>query len=366
MAAKRETARREAPFFSIVMPVYGVEPYIASAVGDILNQSFEDWELILVDDCTKDASTQIAETVIDGDPRVKIVRHDKNQGLSAARNTGMAHSSGDYLWIPDPDDRYDHELLALVFESLNSHAVDLLIFGHTYDYYDERETFLYQDILALDPAFYPQQNELRTRVLALEQKTHLGYVWNKLYRLDRIVTQKLLFKDEAPLIEDILFNLEYLENISTMTICAATPYHYAKRMKANLTNAFVANYFELHRARIDSLKKLLERWGLFDSQARSVLGSLFGRYILSALERNCDIRKNMSHRDRISWCKTLFDDPLFDELIPCARAAASRSLSLCLFALRRKSALLCTAIGRGIHIVQSGALPVFTKIKSGR
>jgi glycosyltransferase involved in cell wall biosynthesis len=366
MATKRETAKRETPFFSIVMPVYGVEPYIADAVGDILNQSFENWELILVDDCTKDASIQIAETVIGDDPRIKIVKHDRNQGLSAARNTGMAHSFGSYLWIPDPDDRYDPALLALAFESLSSHAADLFIFGHTYDYYDEKETFLYQDILALDPAFYPQQSDLRMQVLALEQKTHLGYVWNKFYRLDHIVTQQLSFRDEVPLIEDILFNLDYLENISTMTICAATPYHYAKRMKANLTNAFVANYFELHRTRIDSLKKLLERWDLLDNQACSVLGSLFGRYILSALERNCDIRKNMSHRDRISWCKTLFDDPLFDELIPCARAASSKSLSLCLFALRRKSALLCTAIGRSIHIVQSGALPVFTKIKSGR
>jgi glycosyltransferase involved in cell wall biosynthesis len=361
MAAKHTT-----PFFSIVMPVYGVEAYITDAINDILNQDFEDWELIIVDDCSQDASIPVAESLLGDDPRTRIVRHDENRGLSAARNTGMRHASGRYLWIPDPDDRYDTDLLRMAFESLTACPTDLLLFGHSYDYYDESGALVRQDRLALAPSPCMQQNELRERTLALEQETHLGYVWNKMYRRDRVTAEGLLFQDDAPLIEDILFNVEYLRDASSMTVLAATPYHYASRRKANLTHAFVPNYFELHKTRIRSLKELLEYWNLLDDKARSVLGALFGRYILSALERNCDTRMGMSHQNRSAWCTTLFGDPLFIELIPYARATSSKSLSLCLSALRRKSTLLCTALGRLIYIVQRGFLSVFVRVKAGR
>ena len=84
---KTETGHN--PFFSIVMPVYQVERYISKAVKSIQGQTFSDWELIVVNDCTVDRSAAIAEKFAGIDHRIKIVYHEVNKGLSAARNTGI-------------------------------------------------------------------------------------------------------------------------------------------------------------------------------------------------------------------------------------------------------------------------------------
>lgn len=360
------TNESKRPFISIILPVYGVENYIADAINDIRSQSFDDWELIVVDDCTLDKSIDIAKSLIEDDPRVRFVAHQHNQGLSAARNTGMQYARGDYLWIPDPDDRFDVHLLYDAVQSLQNHPADLLLFGHTQEYFDADGNFLYQNKLSLDAKVFDRAEDLQRIVLELEKETHLGYVWNKLYRRDLIEDKQLTFLDEVPLIEDILFNVAYIENIATMNALATTPYHYAKRVKANLTNAFVPQYYEMHRKRIAALEGLFEKWSIFDHTARTTLGALYGRYILSSLERNCDSRASLSHEDRKNWCKNVFCDPLYNELIPYARAGTSIPLKLCLFALRKKSTALCLILGRVIHAVQTHALPLFTKLKSGR
>ena len=94
-----ENVGEDAPFFSIVMPCYGVEAYIGQALECILKQTERSWELIVVDDATPDASALIAERAAAGDARIRVVRHERNLGLSGARNTGISQARGEYVWI---------------------------------------------------------------------------------------------------------------------------------------------------------------------------------------------------------------------------------------------------------------------------
>ena len=94
-----------APFFSVVLPAYGSEPYLAAALGDLQDQLFTDWEAIVVNDCSPDGSLAIAQQFAAADARIRVVSHEVNRGLSAARNTGLAAARGRYVWFPDPDDR---------------------------------------------------------------------------------------------------------------------------------------------------------------------------------------------------------------------------------------------------------------------
>ncbi len=106
------------PYFSIVMPAYGVEKYIDRAIQSIQNQTFGNWEILVVDDCTKDGSGRIAEKYASEDSRIQVIRHEVNRGLSAARNTGTRAARGEYIWFMDPDDYVDHTLLAQVYASI--------------------------------------------------------------------------------------------------------------------------------------------------------------------------------------------------------------------------------------------------------
>lgn len=96
------------PKVSVIVPVYNVEKYIAETIDSVLSQTFSDFELIVVDDESKDSSIEICESF--PDPRIKIVRQ-KNRGLAGARNTGIRHAQGEYLAFLDSDDAWRSQKL---------------------------------------------------------------------------------------------------------------------------------------------------------------------------------------------------------------------------------------------------------------
>ena len=106
------------PVFSVVMPTYGAEKYIEKAIRSVQAQTFENWELLVIDDCTCDQSAEIACEIAKTDSRIRIVHHEINQGLSAARNTGIQEAVGEYIWFMDPDDWVEPELMQAVAASL--------------------------------------------------------------------------------------------------------------------------------------------------------------------------------------------------------------------------------------------------------
>lgn len=91
---------------------------MTDALLDLQDQLFTDWEAIAMNDCSPDDSLAVAQRFADADSRIRIVSHEENRGLSAARNTGLAAAYGRYVWFPDPDDRYDFTLLQSVYDSL--------------------------------------------------------------------------------------------------------------------------------------------------------------------------------------------------------------------------------------------------------
>lgn len=90
------------PRFSVIIPLYNKENYIAGTIASVLNQTFSDFELIIVNDCATDNSLEIAQTI--KDPRIQIIQHSVNKGLSASRNTGIKKAQSDFVAFLDADD----------------------------------------------------------------------------------------------------------------------------------------------------------------------------------------------------------------------------------------------------------------------
>jgi len=119
------------PKFTVVVPVYNVQDYIDECVNSILTQTFEDWELVLVDDGSPDNCPAICDAYAQKDKRVKVI-HKTNGGLSDARNCGLDNASGDYVVFMDSDDYWNQQN---AFERLNEQIElfnsDIVIFGCT-------------------------------------------------------------------------------------------------------------------------------------------------------------------------------------------------------------------------------------------
>ncbi len=353
------------PLFSVVMPSYGVEKYLAKAVDCIKKQTFSDWELVIVEDGSPDGTGRIADELALTDERILVVHHEKNKGLSQARNTGIDAAHGRYIWFMDPDDTVDTDLLKKVADSLKKNPAKLVVFGHIEEYYGDDGSFSYGHEVCPEAKSFANKKALREYVLQLERETIYGYAWNKVYDLDYI-REKGFRYETVRLIEDIVFNIQYCNDIESMNLLDFEPYHYAKRMTGSLTTKFVPDYYPLHRRRIQMLYDQQKYWGTDSKEARSLLGGLYGRYILSALERNCDPRSGMKGRDRRKFARKIFKDPLFKDLVMKAEAKDSRMLKLALKVLKTRSVLLSTAFGRSIHIVRSSLPMIYSKTKSGR
>ncbi|WP_458527031.1 glycosyltransferase family 2 protein [Onishia taeanensis] len=98
-----------APTFSVIMPVYNVEDFVTEAVASVLDQTCSDFELLIIDDCSPDASVALCQAF--NDPRLRIVRHRQNRGLAGARNTGIREARGRFLAFLDSDDRWHPDKL---------------------------------------------------------------------------------------------------------------------------------------------------------------------------------------------------------------------------------------------------------------
>lgn len=352
------------PFFSIVLPVYGVEAYITDALNDIVQQTYPDWELIVVDDASPDGSAVIAQRFADEDARIRVVHHKANQGLSGARNTGIDIAVGSYVWIPDPDDRYEHSFLESVYASLQENPAPVVMVGHTEEFFSQKGELLRSVDFSLDDAAYASAGAMRPQVISYEQATRYGYVWNKVYSRSFLQSLGIAF-ETVPLIEDIKFNVAVFQNLVALNVVGAPMYHYAKREGANLTNKFVPRYYELHHERVRLLYEQQKSWGLLNDETKAALGGILARYVLSALERNCEHQSGMNHAGRKQWCKECFADPLFCELIPCAQANGL-ALKACLPLLQSKSAAAALFAGRAIYFAKHLGGQLFAKLKATR
>lgn len=117
---------------SVIVPVYKVEDVLVRCLDSLCNQSLRDIEIILVDDASPDRCGEICEQYAAIDRRIKVFHHHENRGLSAARNTGIAHVSADYLMFVDSDDWVHKDFCRLPYECAVQHQVDLVMFDSQY------------------------------------------------------------------------------------------------------------------------------------------------------------------------------------------------------------------------------------------
>ena len=113
---------------SIIIPIYNLEKYLAECLNSCINQTLKNIEIICVNDCTPDNSRSIAENFAKRDTRIKIIDHEINKGLGAARNTGVKHANGEYIWFVDSDDFIAENACQLLYDTAKQHDVEVLCF----------------------------------------------------------------------------------------------------------------------------------------------------------------------------------------------------------------------------------------------
>ena len=132
------------PKISIIVPIYNVEKYLDKCVSSILNQTFTDFELLLVDDGSPDRCGEMCDEYAKKDSRVKVI-HRKNGGLSAARNSGIDAACGKYIGFIDSDDYIEENMYEHLYDVITKYDADIAC-GGIFDTYPTKTTLLYEPL----------------------------------------------------------------------------------------------------------------------------------------------------------------------------------------------------------------------------
>ena len=176
------------PQVSVIVPMYATEAYIASCLDSILAQSFGDFEVLCVDDCSPDQSASVVEDYARRDRRVRLLRHERNLGLGGARNTAIRAARGDYLASVDSDDRVRPQFLSTAVAAAEAHDADVVCFG--FDRVDSEGNVL--STSRPSPRLVESKNE-RVDVFGLTNPAF----WNKLWRRSLYVDNDIWFPNHV-------------------------------------------------------------------------------------------------------------------------------------------------------------------------
>lgn len=190
---------------SVIVPIYKSELWLDKCISSILNQSYKNLEIILVDDGSPDNSGKICDRYSELDKRVKVI-HQKNMGVSVARNSGLANSNGEYILFVDSDDWIEENMCELLINNIINKKSDLVVCGLNIT---KNGRILRKPTLVDDTFIIRSSEELYWNL----RKINLGPC-NKLYKKLFI---KKGFDISKSLGEDTIFVLEYMKNIKTIT-----------------------------------------------------------------------------------------------------------------------------------------------------
>lgn len=213
------------PTVSIIIPIYNVEPYIRQCLQSVMDQTLtEGIECILVDDCGQDKSIDIAQQMVDeykGNIDFRIIHHEKNIGLSAARNTGIREAKGEWLYFLDSDDWIIPECIELMMETIRKYPDTQIVFAGTTVSTGEHNWLDYTRKTL--PEYSKNKDWLQ---LSMLRRTDFGMTaWNKLISRTIIEKNKLLFQ-EGLIHEDELWNFQLAEHVTKAAFINSNTYFY--------------------------------------------------------------------------------------------------------------------------------------------
>ena len=211
-----------APTVSIIVPVYNAEKTIGRCIDSILGQQYTDFELLLVDDGSKDGSGAICDSYAMADSRVQVI-HKENTGVSDTRNIGISRARGVYLQFLDSDDWITPDATKLLVEAAGEHNCDLVI-SDFYRVVGERVSRKGD----IDEDRVLTREEYAAHMMEQPADFYYGVLWNKLYRRDIVESHRLRMDPELSWCEDFMFNLEYIRHAQRFYALQVPIYYYVK------------------------------------------------------------------------------------------------------------------------------------------
>lgn len=340
---------------SIITPVYRVEKYLPKCIDSILAQTFQDYELIIVDDGSPDSCGKIADDYAQKDARIRVI-HKANGGAPSARNAGIKIAKGDYFLFPDSDDwiepAYLHNMVMLAERS----RAEVVISGYTMEYYEQGRSQTYE--IVVEEKQFTTQEQVRKNLHHYFNNMMMAVPWNKLYKANYIREHNILFPDLKW--DDLHFNMDIIMDIQSVAISSSSGYHFFRsRQGSETTSVFDGMLYSKRKEQFEHILKVYQYWNMQDKDILSVIYGYYGARMVQCIQEIaiCD------QPDKSTLIRNILNDDL-SEVAFREGKIESKVLSMAAYPMRKKNVPCSFFIGKSMGLVKKYYASTFYKFKS--
>lgn len=345
---------------SIIMPVYNVEQYVAKAIESILEQTFTEFEFLIVDDGTKDKSGEICDEYAKKDSRITVI-HKENGGAPSARNTAIDMAKGKYVYFLDSDDWAEPTMLLDMYELAEEHQAQLVVCGYYIDtYYGEKHL---SEKIFVDDKVYTDAQAFREESYRYFDRNLLYTPWNKLYRLEELNRYKLRFPNT--LWDDFPFNLSYLEHVSRVVVSTNAYYHFIRARADSETSAYRADMYEKREEEHGWMLDLYKNWKITSEPTMEMVSRRYIERMVGCIANVTSSKCTLNGKERRREIKKMLHNDRVKEALRYAKPK-SLYMKLMLVPIRLKSTTLAWLESAVITFVKERNTKLFAKLKAGR
>ena len=343
------------PFFTIIIPIYNNISFISASIKSLLQQSFHDFEIILIDDGSTDGSYELCKKFLVNKSSITLL-HQPNSGAGSARNLGLEHAKGEYICFFDIDDKVRSDWLENIYKLVNQRFPELIV----YSYREINPALKTKTSLIFKDRFYENNDSIKeTYVSELSGvKFNNGFVWNKVYRRELLINKNIKFPS-LRIQQDEVFNHEVYKNANSLLTSSEILYDYYVYDKGNTRNSYIPERLKIFEEVKSSFFAIINYWQLKNS--------FLDLYIHSRFVRNSIYNRNpFSLKHYKSYIKNLISNYSLNEsalfLLDNSKEF-SRIEKLFLQAIAKKSILLFL-LADFSHISVSKAKALYHKMKN--
>lgn len=250
------------PGISVIVPLYQAERFVEQCVESVRQQTYTDWELLLIDDGSTDATPALCDRLAE-DPRIRVF-HKPNGGVSSARNLGLQEAAGQYIAFLDADDRFVPETLEIMWQLLDSTGADTAGCAH----WNLTPAGERAPELLLQAGVYDRQG-IREGIVypllgdRLTQPVFNGYIWRYLFSAQIIRSAEITF--EGAYLEDELFLMEYFCNAEKLAVTEQPLYEYLLNPNS-ATHKYMRDLMQVFGRFMERKEALAARYGLDEAR----------------------------------------------------------------------------------------------------
>lgn len=352
-----------APKVSIIIPAYNVDRYIGRCIESLQRQTFQDFELLVVDDGSTDRTGAVADKCAERDIRIDVI-HTQNQGAPAARNTALDRARGEYIHFIDADDWVEPGMLADLVATADEHKLDLLIAGFYIDTYYGNADQHTSELKNQPTQIFASKEEFRTAAYRLFDTNLLYTPWNKLFRRSYLESINARFK--PTFWDDFPFVLDVIRDIEKVGVTEKAYYHFLRLRAESETSRWRPDMYEKREEEHGWMLDLYEHWGLSgDPLSSEMVQRRYIERLVGCIENVCNPSCKLSEAEKFEHVHNMITSERAQVALNIAKPR-SRMMRIMLAPIRQKNAGLALAEGRFISFVKRHNTKLFAVLKANR